>query len=517
MNRLVEQLPTAFNIAAHFIEDNISQEHSDKVAFYHQSEEYTYAQVKQLVQFAAGYFSELGLELEDRIAILLPDTLEFVVAFWSAIWLGAVPVPINTGCTIGDIHYILQDSRAKILLTTRTWQEQLMPISSPFLRHVLLMDEEPRFLSRLSDFSPVQTPTQTSRDEPAFWLYTSGSTGRPKGVIHLHSSMVVCAERYSKAILGLNANDIVYSVARMPFAYGLGNTLYMPTAVRASAVLADAQSAFEIIADIHRHRPTVLFGIPSVYAEILAVQEIAPLDVSSLRLCISAAEQLPKTIWHKWKEQYNLEIYEGIGTTELLHIFLSNTSGACRPGSSGRPVPGYDVQVVDEHGIPVAPGKIGDLQVSGDSLMLGYWNRLKETRQTLYGEIIKTGDKYLVDNDGYFWFIGRKDDFFKVNGMWVSPFEIEDVLLQHGDVLDAAIVPDSRHGEQLVQIIAFLSLKPGVERSPHLTSTLRQWAKSRLPHFKAPKQIHILDTLPRTPTGKIHRQSLLRERIGNSP
>ena len=516
MTRLVEQLPTMFNIAAHFLEGDTSQEHGDKVAFYHQDEKFTYAQVKQLVQSAAGYFSELGLEPEDRIAILSPDTIEFVVAFWGAIWLGAVPVPINTGCTSDDIRYILQDSRAKILVTTQTGREQVVPSLSPCLRHVLLMDGETRFLSQLPHSSPIPVPTQTARDEPAFWLYTSGSTGRPKGVIHLHSSMVVCAERYGKAILGLNANDIVYSVARMPFAYGLGNTLYMPMAAGASAILADAQNAFEIIADIHRYRPTVLFGIPSVYAGILAVQEIAPLDVSSLRLCVSAAEQLPKTIWRKWKEQYHLEICEGIGTTELLHIFLSNTSGSCRPGSSGRPIPGYDVQVVDGQGIPVAPGEIGDLQVRGESLMLGYWNRLKETRQALYGEIMKTGDKYLVDSDGYFWFMGRKDDFFKVNGMWVSPFEIEDVLLQHDDVLDAAVIPDSRRGEQLIEIIAYLSLKSGVERSPHLIDSLRQWVKSRLPHFKAPKQIHIVETLPRTPTGKIHRQSLVRETVGNS-
>jgi len=511
MNPLVDRLPTIFNIAAHFLEGNISQGRSDRIAFYYQNETFTYAQVKQLVQSTAGYFSDLGLESENRIAILLPDTPELAIAFWAAIWLGAVPVPINTGCTIDDIRYILQDSRAKILLTTQNWQEQLMPISIPSLRHILLTDGETLFRSQISHSPAIAIPAQTTRDEPAFWLYTSGSTGRPKGVVHAHSSMVVCAERYSQAILGLNANDLVYSVAKMPFAYGLGNTLYMPMAVGASAVLADAQNAFDIVADIHRYRPTVLFAIPSAYAGILAVQEIAPLDVSSLRLCVSAAEQLPKTIWYKWREQYGLEICEGIGTTELLHIFLSNTSGACRPGSSGRPVPGYDVRVVNEHGIPVAPGEIGDLQVSGESLMLGYWNRLKETRQAFCGETMRTGDKYLVDGDGYFWFMGRKYDFFKVNGMWVSPFEIEDVLLQHDDVLDAAVVSESDRGEQLTEIIAYVSLKPGIERSPHLTATLRQWAKSRLPYFKAPKQIYIVDTLPRTPTGKIHRQSLLRE------
>jgi benzoate-CoA ligase family protein len=507
MDSISEQLPSVFNVAAYFIEGNLAQGRSERVAVYHQSETYTYAQVNSFVRRSARLLSKLGLERENRMAILLPDTPEFVFGFWGAIWLGAVPVPINTACTVDDIQYILQDSRAKVLLTTQEWQEQLAPIQSQFLRHVLLADGENPFVLLLAEQDELLHCAATSRDEPAFWLYTSGSTGRPKGVVHLHQSMVVCAEQYGKATLGLHKDDITYSVAKMSFAYGLGNSLYMPMAVGAATVLSDANNAFDIIADIQRYQPTVLFGIPSAYAGMLAVHEIAPLDSSSLRLCISAAEQLPKTIWYKWREIYGIEICEGIGTTELLHIFLSNAAGECKPGSSGRSISGYEVRVVDENGFSVSPGEIGDLQVSGESLMLGYWNRLRETREALYGKAMRTGDKYLKDADGYFWFMGRKDDFFKVNGMWVSPFEIEDVLLQHECVLDAAAMP-SNNGEDLTEIVAYVSLKPGFGASADLQESIRKLARTKLPHFKAPKKIYFLETLPRTPTGKIHRRSL---------
>jgi benzoate-CoA ligase family protein len=508
MDSISEQLPDVFNVAAYFLEGNLAQGRSEKVAFYHQGETYTYAQVSSFVLRTAKLLSDLGLERENRMTILLPDTPEFVFAFWGAIWLGAVPVPINTACTLDDIQYILQNSRAKILLTTQKWQEKLAPIQSQFLRCVLLVDGENPFMSLLNQQDELLSCAETSRDEPAFWLYTSGSTGRPKGVVHLHQSMVVCAERYGKATLGLHQDDITYSVASMAFAYSLGNTLYMPMAVGAAAVLSDANNAFEIISDIQRYQPTVLFGIPSAYASILAVQDISPLDVSSLRLCVSAAEQLPKIIWQKWLKIYNHVICEGIGTTEFLHIFLSNRLGDCKPGSSGCPVPGYEVRVVDENGFPCAPGEIGNLQVSGESLMLGYWHRLQETRKVLYGNTMQTGDKYLYDTDGYFWFMGRKDDLFKVNGQWISPLEIEEVLHEHPQVLEVAVIPESDRGEQLTKIVAYVSLKPGQEPSSELKDSVRKFAKQRLPHFKAPKIVHFVENLPRTSTGKIYRKLL---------
>ncbi|MEM9809359.1 MAG: AMP-binding protein, partial [Cyanobacteria bacterium P01_D01_bin.56] len=312
MDSISERLPGVFNAAAYFIEGNLAQGHSEKAAFYHQEEIYTYAQVNSFVRRTAGLLSDLGLERENRIAILLPDSPEFVFAFWGAVWLGAIPVPINTASTIDAIQYILQDSRAKVFLTTQEWQEKLAPIKSQFLRQVVVTNGKNSFVSLLTQqTSELLSCAQTYRDEPAFWLYTSGSTGRPKGVIHLHQSMAVCAEYYGRATLGLHKGDITYSVAKMAFAYGLGNTLYMPMAVGAASVLSDTNNAFDIIADIHRYRPTVLFGIPSAYADILALDDISPLDVSSLRLCVSAAEQMPKSIWQKWLKRYNREICEG--------------------------------------------------------------------------------------------------------------------------------------------------------------------------------------------------------------
>jgi benzoate-CoA ligase family protein len=486
----------------------LAQGRGNKIAFYSQDKTYTYAQVSSFVRRSARLFANLGLEQENRIAILLPDSPEFVFAFWGAIWLGAVPVPINTTCSLDDIQYILQDSRAKLLLTTQEWQEKLAPIQSQFLCHVLLTDGENSFVSLLTQQDELLAWKETSKEEPAFWLYTSGSTGRPKGVIHLHQSMVVCAERYGKATLGLREDDITYSVAKMSFAYGLGNTLYMPMAVGAASILSDANNAFDIITDIQHYRPTILFGIPSVYAGILALCEIAPLDVSSLRLCVSAAEQLPKTIWHKWLETYKHEICEGIGTTEFLHIFLSNQIGECKPGSSGRPILGYDVQIIDDNGFPCPPGEIGNLQVTGESLMLGYWKRVQQTRKAIYGDTMRTGDKYLRDTDGYFWFMGRTDDLFKVNGQWISPMEIEDILHQHPQIFEVAVVPESDNEEQLTQIVAYISLKPGQESSPELETSIRKFAKQRLPHFKAPKKVYFIEKLPRTSTGKIHRKLL---------
>ncbi|PMB32043.1 benzoate--CoA ligase [Fischerella thermalis CCMEE 5319] len=372
MDSISEKLPDIFNVAAYFIENNLTQGRSEKTAFYYHNQIYTYAQVSSFVRRTAKLFSNLGLEQENRIAILLADTPEFVFAFWGAIWLGAVPVPINTAYNVNDIWYILQDSRTKVLLTTQEWQVKLASIQSPFLRHVLVIDGEQPLMSLLTQQDELLPYAETSREEPAFWLYTSGSTGRPKGVIHLHQSMVVCAQRYGKDILALHQDDITYSVAKMPFAYGLGNTLYLPMAVGAAAILSDASNAFDIINDIHRYQPTILFGIPNTYAGILAVREILHLDTSSLRLCVSAAEQLPKSIWQKWQEIYGHQICEGIGTTEFLYIFLSNRLSECKPGSSGCPVSGYDVQVVDENGLKCAPGEIGNLQVTGESLMLGY-------------------------------------------------------------------------------------------------------------------------------------------------
>ena len=535
MSSIYEQLPNVFNLAAYLLEGNLERGNGDKIALYDRDKTYTYSQLNSLVQRSAKLLTQLGLERENRVGILLPNRLESVVLFLGAIWLGAVPVPINPACSLAEINYILQDSRIKVLLTNQVWQEKLalshdwmveiegetrrqrdgnITSLSSYLRHFLLIDGEQTFLSLLKDCSELTTCASTAPDEAAFWLYTSGSTGKPKGVIHAHQSAVVCIKKYAEAVLGLNEKDIFYSVANIAFAYGLGNSLYFPMAVGAASVLSDASNAFDIINDIEHYRPTVFFGIPSVYAKILEIKEIAALNSSSLRLCISAAEQLPKSIWQEWKDIHDLEICEGIGTTEFLHIFLSNRLGKSKPGSSGRPIPGYDIRVIDDNGLPCRDDEIGELQVSGESLMLGYWNQLQKTRRAIYGNMMRTGDKYKRDRDGFFWFMGRGDDLFKVNGQWISPLEIESVLHQHQQVLEVAVVPEYNGGNQLTEIVAYIGLKSQIQPSLEIEKSIRNFAKQNLPHFQTPHQIYFVESLPRTSTGKIHRH-LLKQKQSN--
>ncbi|WP_036486309.1 benzoate-CoA ligase family protein [Myxosarcina sp. GI1] len=531
----IKKIPNVFNLADYLLEANLQRGNENKFAFCDKDRTYTYSQLSNLVQRNAGLLTKLGVERENRVGILLTNCIESVVFFLGAIWLGAVPVPINPACSEEEIDYILQDSRIKVLLTSKAWAEKLELsrqlfvegdgetgrrgnreigyLLSDYLRHVLLVDGERSFLSLLEDSPELTSCAPTSPDEAAFWLYTSGSTGKPKGVIHAHRSALVCIEQYAKGILGLDPENVIYSVANIAFAYGLGNSLYFPIAVGATSVLSDANNAFDIIEDIHKYRPSVFFGIPSVYARILEVQEIAALDSSSLRLCVSAAEQLPKSIWQQWKDRHGIEICEGIGTTEFLHIFLSNRLGDSRSGSSGRPVPGYDVRVVDENGLLCEDEEIGELQVSGDSLMLGYWNQLQKTRQAIYGNTMKTGDKYKRDRDGWFYFMGRGDDLFKVNGQWISPFEIEAVLYQHPQVLEVAIVPEYSNGDRLTEISAHISLKSEQQPDVEIERSIRTFAKQHLPHFKTPKQIYFVESLPRTSTGKVHRQRLKHQKV----
>jgi len=508
MKRIINELPNIFNIAAYLIQENLQRGNTDKIAFYYQESTYTYGQVSNLVKRSAKLLSELGVKRENRVGILLNNRPEWIFYFLGAIWLGAIPVPINPNCSVKDVNYILQDSRSKVLLTSQEWPTKLDLVASDYLCHTLLVDGSESFISLLGKQGELSNYAPTSPDEPAFWLYTSGSTGRPKGVIHAHQSIPFCASQYGQSTLGLNATDITYSVANMAFAYGLGNSLYLPMAMGAASVISEANNVFDIIEDVKRYRPTVFFGIPSVYSSILELEEITSFDGSSVRLCVSAAEQLPKSIWQKWRDIYDLEICEGIGTTEFLHIFLSNQLGRSKPGSSGRPIPGYEIEIVNESGFPCSIGEIGELQVQGASLMLGYWNRLAETRQAIYGSHMKTGDRYRRDRDGFFWFMGRKDELFKVNGQWIYPLEIEGVLYQHPQVLEAAVISESSDGKHLTKIVAYISLKEGEEASPSLERSVYQFVKQHLPHFKAPKRIYFLAELPRTPTGKIHRQLL---------
>jgi benzoate-CoA ligase family protein len=505
------EFPSNFNIAEHFIQGNIATGgRGHGPAFYHHERVFSYQEVSSYVRRTAAFFSDLGVQREQRIALLLDDSPELVWSFWGAIWAGCIPVPINVACPAGDICFIVNDCRARVLVTAQRHIRHVHDLASPYLRQVIVVDTQPSFLRMLDGASTELEAAETCRDEPAFWLYTSGSTGRPKGVVHAHFSMAVCAQAYAQRTLGLTSADISYSVAKIPFAYGLGNTLYMPMSVGAAAVLSESTNVFEIIKDVRRYRPTVFCAIPAVYSRLVELADISAFDTSSLRLCVSAAEQLPDSVWQRFYGRFGLKILEGIGTTEMLHIFLSNREDAYRPGSSGRPVEGYQVRVVGEGGEQLAPGDVGDLEVTGDSLMLGYWNRLQETRRAMFGSTIRTGDRYTVDADGFFRFVGRRDDLFKVQGLWVSPGEVEHVLRKHPAVLDCVVLPERGADRDLPYVAAYVVVKSGIDASGTVSNLLRSFARERLPHFKVPRRVRIVDEMPRTPTGKVDRRRLLQ-------
>ncbi|MGH7418731.1 MAG: benzoate-CoA ligase family protein, partial [Candidatus Rokuibacteriota bacterium] len=360
----------------------------------------------------------------------------------------------------------------------------------PYLRHVLIAGGAPgpgqlSWEEQVARASPRLEPAATSRDDAAFWLYSSGSTGFPKGAVHLHHDMVVCQETYATQVLGIRESDRVYSAAKLFFAYGLGNAGYFPMGAGAQSVLyphrPTPEGVFEILT---RRRPTLFFGVPTLYAGMLAVKEAERrFDLSSLRLCVSAGEALPEEIYARWRERFGVEIIDGIGTTEILHIFLSNRPGAARPGSTGLPVPGYEAIIVDDEGRPVPQGEIGNLRVKGDSTMAYYWNKHDKTKETLFGPWIQTGDKYYEDTDGFFWYCGRSDDMLKVGGIWVSPIEVEATLIRHAAVLEAAVV-GREDSDRLVKPQAFVVLKEPAGASATLADELRAFVKDRIAPYK---------------------------------
>jgi benzoate-CoA ligase len=508
-------LPTRFNVASYFVDRWASAGRGDRVAYRCDGRTLRYADLYELACRTGNALRELSVRMEDRVLIVCLDRPEFLGAFWGAIKIGAVPIPVNTLMRSGDFLHFLNDSRARAAIVSAPLLDEVEPIlgEAPHLEHVLVAGGDPRghllFEEVVSRASPRLENAPTTRDDAAFWLYSSGSTGRPKGAVHLHHDMVVCYETFARQILGITEHDRVFSAAKLFFAYGLGNAGYFPLGAGAEAVLlADRptpQGVFELVA---RERPTLFFGVPTLYAGMLAIEDAEKrYDFSSVRLCVSAGEALPGDIFERWRRCFGVEIVDGIGTTEMLHIFLSNRPGACRPGSSGVPVPGYEARIVDEEGRPVERGEIGNLRVRGDSAMACYWNQHDRTKQALYGPWLETGDKYRQDDAGYFWFCGRGDDMLKVSGIWVSPFEVESTLAEHPAVLEAAVV-GREDDDRLVKPAAFVVLKDPPNRSATLADDLKTFVKAKLAPYKYPRWIEFVAELPKTATGKIQRYKL---------
>jgi len=507
--------PERFNAAEHFVDQNVALGRGEKTAIYYGEEKITYQVVLENVNRTGNALRSLGIGLEDRVLLLLLDCPEFVYSFFGAMKLGAVPIPTNTMLTPADYRYLLNDSRAKAIVVSRELLPNISAIAEElmYLNKVIVVGEPVEntldFNELLRASSPELITVATSPDDPAFWLYSSGTTGFPKGTVHLHHDMVYCAEYYAKGILGINENDLTYSVAKLFFAYGLGNGLYFSFHVGASTVLSPQRPLpVHVFETITRYRPTLFFGVPTSYGALLQVEGAEKkYDLSSIKHCVSAGESLPSAIFHQWQKKFGLEILDGIGSTEVLHIFISNRPGRVKAGSSGQVVSGYEAKIIDVEGNPVPVGQVGTLMVKGDSIAAGYWNKHQKTKETYRGEWIYTGDSYYQDEEGYFTHVGRGDDMIKAGGIWVSPVEVESALMSHPSVLECGVV-GSQDEDGLYKPKAYVVFKPGVKPSESLLEELKQFVKSNIAPYKYPRWIEPVEELPKTATGKIQRYKL---------
>ena len=565
------ELPREYNAALEFIDANLARGRGEKVAFIDDAGRHTYAELAERVNRAGNALRALGAGMETRVLMCLLDGIDFPAVFWGAIKAGCVPIPVNTLLTSNDYAHLLRDSRARIVVVDEALLDRFAPAleDQPHVERVVVAggaahDDAPapagagtsgrpraatgtgaadpcRLADLLAAASPRLDAAPTTCDDVAFWLYTSGSTGAPKGSMHLHRDLVATAEHYGVATLGIREDDLVFSAAKLFFAYGLGNAMTFPFHVGATTVvLAGRPTPDAVTALLREHRPTIFYGVPTLYGAMLAQPPGAGEDgpargrdaaaaaekdrppgagygdrSSRLRLAVSAGEALPAEVGAAWEERFGAPILDGLGSTEMLHIFLSNRPGDVRYGTSGRAVPGYRLKVVAETGEPAAPGEVGELWVSGGSSAVAYWNQREKSLDTFHGPWTRTGDKYVVDEEGYYHYCGRTDDMLKVGGQWVSPFEVESALLGHEAVLEAAVVA-AEDERGLVKPKAFVVVREGIGASPALAAALQEFVKGRLAPFKYPRWIEFAGDLPKTATGKIQRFKLRRQGAGGA-
>jgi benzoate-CoA ligase len=505
-------VPENFNLADYLVDRHLREGNGGATAILYGDQTISYAQVGERSNRVANGLRALGVRREERVLLLLLDSPAFVYSFFAAQKIGAVPIPTNTLLKSADYRYLLNDSRAVVAIVS----EPLLPLLAaiprselPHLRHIVVDGQS--LPGSLPFEGLVRQPAEirveeTSRDDAAFWLYSSGTTGFPKGAVHLHHDAVHTIVLYARGVLGITARDRTFSVAKLFFAYGLGNALTFPFAVGASTVLwPGPPSAANVFEQIERYRPTLFFSVPTNYGMLLAhKREGADFDLRSVRQAVSAGEALPPALFQRFKERFGVEILDGIGSTEILHIFISNRPGQVRPGSSGQLVPGYEARLLDEDGLEVPDGTIGNLLIKGDSTCAYYWNKHQRTRDTIEGHWIRTGDKYRRDADGFYWYAGRADDMLKVGGIWVSPVEIENTLAEHPAVQEAGVV-GRRDSSDLEKPMAYVVLASGTQPSEALAIELQDFVRARIAEYKRPRWIEFVDSLPKTATGKTQR------------
>jgi benzoate-CoA ligase len=496
------ELPRTYNMAADLLERHVVEDRGERIAIVDTDGCHSYASLWERARRAASAFANLGVQPEQRVALCMLDTAELPAAFLGAIALGAVPVLLNTLLTTDDYRYMLRDSRARALVVSDALLAKITPAiaDAPALQAIAVARSPnggeagafPRWEPLVAEAEPLAQLAHTTPDDVAFWLYSSGSTGKPKGAMHVHGSAIATSALYARQILGITPDDVVFSAAKLFFAYGLGNSLTFPFSVGAAAVLlADRPTPAAVIQTFAQHRPTIFFGVPTLFASLLADPSLAPVD--SLRVSASAGEALPKHVGERWRAKMGSDILDGIGSTEMLHIFLSNRPGDIGYGTTGRPVPGYELDLRE-----------GELWVKGPSTCIGYWADRARSLSTFHGPWTRTGDRYTVDEDGRWIYEGRADDMLKVGGIWVSPFEVESALASHECVLECAVV-GHQDGDGLTKPRAFVVLQAGVTIE---IAALQAFVKAKLAPYKYPRWIEVVTELPKTATGKIQRFKL---------
>jgi benzoate-CoA ligase len=526
--------PETLNFAEHLFAANRGR--ASKVAYLDDHGALHYGELEQRARRFAAALRALGIRREERVLLLMLDGNDWPVAFLGALYAGIVPVAVNTLLTVGDYAYMLAHSRAQAAIVSASLEATLrkaLAAAPHEVAHVIVASSggAPAAASDVAGVpsldlatlvaqtEPLAAPALTPGDDPAFWLYSSGSTGRPKGAVHTHANAWWTAELYGKAVLGLTENDVCFSAAKLYFAYGLGNALTFPLSVGASVVLMAERptpdavfkrwtgAATAVAGSEQRLRPTIFFGAPTGFAGMLASPALPPRNAVALRMCSSAGEALPSEIGQRFERHFGCAIVDGIGSTEMLHVFLSNRPGDIRYGTTGKPVAGYEIELRGEDGRPVGDGEVGDLFIKGPSAALMYWGNREKSRETFQGGWTKSGDKYVRDRDGYYTYSGRSDDMLKVSGIWVSPFEVEATLMQHPGVLECAVI-GTEDDAGLTKTKAFVVVKPGTAVSD---VDLKAFVKEKLAPYKYPRAIEFVDELPKTATGKIQRFRL-RER-----
>ena len=510
--------PERFNMADYFLYHNLEEGRENKVCLYYEDRKWTYGEVARLSNQTGNALRELGVNIEDRVLMVLPDCPEFVWTWFGAARIGAVITMVNPLLPVADYEYYLDYTRAKVAIVhasvLNTFAEAAA--NARYLRGALVVGDElpvikkfcwTGFAETVNAASDECTPADTRRDDIAIWLFTSGSTGHPKGAVHLQHDLPFNTEVFAKATMGVCADDLTVSVPKLFFGYATGTNLLFPFAVGgATALFSERSTAEKMFEVIKRYRPTILTTVPTMINSMLNVPGVSAEDVSSLRFCYSAGEALPKELYERWMNAFGVDICDGIGSAEMFHIYITNRPGDIKPGSLGRIVEGYEAKIVDADSKQVATGEMGTLKIKGDSAALCYWNAHEKSKETFAGDWCTTGDQFHVDEDGYYWYHGRTDDMLKVSGVFVAPAEIENCLLQHEAVLECAVVGHESDG--LVKPKAFVVLREGFVAADQLVDEIKQFVKNNIAVYKYPRWIQFVDSLPKNDRGKIDRKKL---------